>query len=83
MQTNLRTADPQFDFDPIGLSDDPDAEFDRVYDDFVQSITVSEAELGVLVAMPHASVEEVRRMFAVMPSRAENPRRARSHRRGQ
>ena len=60
-------------FESAGRPDDPGDEFDRVLEDFIQSITLSAAELAVFVAMPEASVSEVKRMFAVPLSRGVPP----------
>ena len=81
MHINPLTADAQVEFDSFGLPNDPDDEFDPMFQDFVESISLTKAELAVFLAMPHASVAEVRRMFAARRSRDDNPRRARRHRR--
>ena len=66
MDRNAHTADPgHLGFDSFEPADDADADFDRVVEDFVESITLSDAELAVFLALPEASVSDVKRMFAV------------------
>jgi hypothetical protein len=65
MERNPRTADPGHpEFDSFGPADGAN-EFDRVFEDFVESITLSDEELAVFIALPEASVSDVKRMFAV------------------
>jgi hypothetical protein len=71
MQRIPRTTDPaHLQFGSVWPAGGPDGEFDRVFEDFIESITLSAEELAVFVAMPEASVAEVKRMFAV-PLRGE------------
>jgi len=43
---------------------DWDEELDQMFQDFIESISLSREELAALVAMPEASVSDVRQMFA-------------------
>ena len=72
MERYPRTADPgPLEFNSFGPADDTDEEFERVFDDFIESITLSDGELAVFLAMPEASVSDVKRMFAVPLHRGE------------
>ena len=55
----------------VSDDDDPDEEFDREFQDFIESITLTEEEFAVFLATPEASVLEVKRLFAGRPPRGE------------
>ena len=77
MDRNPRTADRHArHFDSFRPRDDSDDEFDPLFDDFLESITLTREELAVFVAMPEASVPEVKRMFDVPLFRGERPHHA-------
>jgi hypothetical protein len=77
MERNPRTADPGHpEFGLFGPPNDADQEFSRVFEDFVESITLSDGELAVFLALPEASVSDVKRMFAVPLHHGEPARHA-------
>jgi hypothetical protein len=66
----------QVEFKSVGLprdpdEGDPDEEFDREFQDFIESITLTDEEFAVFLAMPEASVLEVKRLFAGRPPRGD------------